>query len=132
MEVVWFARSGQAAEDQEALLGFSVPLELSESHPVSVMLLAQVMTFFGVSPGSFGRAVSGGLFCTNHGIFFGLSPSHPAARGFRLRCPAASSSLLFPNPSGLFQDSLNERVSLSIILTYDLLFVSVPGPIMFS
>lgn len=69
MEVVWFARSGQAAEDQEVLLGFSVPLELSESHPVSVTLLAQVMTFFGVSPGSFGRAVSGGLFCTNHGIF---------------------------------------------------------------
>lgn len=51
MEVVWFACSGQAAEDQEALLGFSVPLELSESHPVSVALLVQVMTSFGVSSG---------------------------------------------------------------------------------
>lgn len=90
MEFVWFAHSGQAAEDQEALLGFSVPLELSESHHVSV-LLVQVMPFFGVSPGWVRRAGSGGLFRTNQGIFLVFT--------FLILQPEASASIaLLPPP----------------------------------
>lgn len=74
MEVVWFARSGQAAEDQEALLGFSAPLELSESHPVPVFAPSDEFLWSKLR-----RAVPGRLFCTNQGMFLVFLTLQPEA-----------------------------------------------------
>lgn len=102
------------------------PLEVSESHTVFVTLLVKSdeMNLLGIDLSSFWATQD----------FF--VSTEPADKGSGPACtPAVPHCFLLvflQTINFLSGQSLNECVSLSLILIYDLLLVSVPRPIMFS